>query len=296
MAYSFKTKGKLLARILQFSYSFSGDDEIASIASSEYTFDSVERPDLDLLVTANNEYSKVTTTPFSLSPDDNPDDIMNRSGRSVIFSKAIENPNSRDQAQSRSGTKSGARLKFSPINRYTSIESKRSTIASTSRGASSQQYYNSDLEIMNDETEDEGFDDNFSNLSSLDPTFMVLPNSVKAHSGVARYKDFVRLLPVHISKLVLAFLDRVSLNNCVCVSKNWRILAEEVHRECFVQHALREEVMLMQVCGTIFQFVQMTRFASDNKMPVAFRYVTFQNVTLRLISSLYDNFLFPSLL
>ena len=252
MTCSFKTKGKLLTRNVQFSYSFSGDDEIASIASSEYTFDSEERPDLDLLVTANTEYSQMTTAPFSPSPDDNPDDIMNRSGRSVIFSKAIENPNIRDQTQSRSGAKNGTRLKFSPINRYTCVECKRSTVASTSRGASSQLHYNSDLEIMNDETEDEGFDDNFSDLNSLDPAFMILPNSVKAHSGVARYKDFIRLLPVHISKLILAFLDRVSLNNCVCVSKNWRILAEEVHRECFVQQSLREEVMLMQVCGTIF--------------------------------------------
>ena len=99
MTCSFKTKGKLLARILQFSYSFLGDDEIASIASSRYTFDSVERPDLDLLVTANTEYSQVTTTPFSPSPDDNPDDIMNRSGRSVIFSKATENPNTGDQTR-----------------------------------------------------------------------------------------------------------------------------------------------------------------------------------------------------
>ena len=224
----------------------------------------MERPDLDLLVTANTDYSQMTTAPFSPYPDNNQEDTINRFGKSVIFSKEIENSNIRGQTQSRSGAKSGARLKFSPINRYTSVESKRSTVASTSRGTSSQQYYNSDLEIMNDETEDEGFDDNFSDLSSLDPTFMVLPNSVKAHSGVARYKDFVRLLPVHISKLILAFLDQVSLNNCVCVSKNWRILAEEVHRECFVQQSLREEVMLMQVCGTIFQFAQLARNETDN--------------------------------
>ena len=261
MTCSFKSNGKVLTRNLQFSDSISGDDEIASIASSEYTFDSVERPDLDLLVTANTEYSQVTTTPFSPYPDDNPEDIINRSGRSVIFSKEVENPNIRGQTQSRSGAKSS---KCSPLNRYTSIESKRSTVASTSRATSSQQYYNSDFEIMNDETEDEGFDDNFSDLSSLDPTFMVLPNSVKAHSGVARYKDFVRLLPVHISKLILAFLDQVSLNNCVCVSKNWRILAEEVHKECFVQQSLREEVMLMQVCETIFQFGHLTRIAIDS--------------------------------
>ena len=222
--------------------SISENDELESIASSEYTFNSVQRPDLDLLVTTKTEYSQVSTTPFSPLPDSNPRDVLNASGKSGILAREVESPTNRSQIRSRCGVKSSSRL-----NRHVSIESKRSTLPSASRGNSSQQYCGSDLEIVNDETEDEGFDDNFSDLSSMDPTFMVLPNSIKAHSGVAKYKDFIRLLPVHVSKLILGLLDQVSLNNCVCVSKNWRILAEEVHRECFVQQSLREEVMLMQV-------------------------------------------------
>ena len=84
-------------------------------------------------------------------------------------------------------------------------------------------------------------------LSELDPTCMVVPTSEKAYSGVSRYKDFVRQLPVHLSKYILSWVDQVSLYNCVCVSRHWRLLVEEVHEEFHVNQRLWEEVMLMQV-------------------------------------------------
>lgn len=96
-----------------------------------------------------------------------------------------------------------------------------------------------------DDTDDEGFDDG--SLESIDPACIVMPASTKAHSGVSKYKDFVRFLPVHLAKNILGFLDQSSLHNCICVSKNWRSLAEEVHKEFFVNQHLREDVMLMQV-------------------------------------------------
>ena len=102
-----------------------------------------------------------------------------------------------------------------------------------------------DEEIINDDSGDESEEE--SELDSIDPTCMVIPTSAKAYSGVFRYKDFIRCLPVHISKYILAMLDTVSLYNCVCVSHNWRILVEEVHREYYVNQQLWEEVMLLQV-------------------------------------------------
>lgn len=64
-----------------------------------------------------------------------------------------------------------------------------------------------------------------------------------------RYKDFIRYLPVHLAKFILSRLDKATLYNALCVSKNWRKLAEEVHKEFFVNQQLLEEVMLMQVGG-----------------------------------------------
>ena len=38
---------------------------------------------------------------------------------------------------------------------------------------------------------------------SDDPALMVVPNSARSLSGVGRYRDFIRRLPVHISKRIL---------------------------------------------------------------------------------------------
>ncbi len=80
----------------------------------------------------------------------------------------------------------------------------------------------------------------------LDPTIMVVPGSPKAYAGVARHKDFIHGLPVHLSKLILGFLDRVSLYNCLCVSSHWRAMAEEVQAEQQVSQRVKEEVVLME--------------------------------------------------
>ena len=100
-------------------------------------------------------------------------------------------------------------------------------------------------EIENDDSGDESL--YTSELSSVDPACMVVPTSAKASSGVARHRDFIRSLPVHIAKYILGYLDVASLHNAVCVSYTWRILVEEVHYEFKINQDLIEEVMLMQV-------------------------------------------------
>jgi F-box/WD-40 domain protein 10 len=87
----------------------------------------------------------------------------------------------------------------------------------------------------------------YSDLSSVDPTCMIIPTSAKAYSGVARHMDFIRHLPVHLSKYILGMLDESMLNTCAKVSSYWKLLAEEVHKEFHVNQLLKEEVMLMQV-------------------------------------------------
>lgn len=64
--------------------------------------------------------------------------------------------------------------------------------------------------------------------------------------GSEKYKDFVRCLPVHLSKRILGMLDKNSLTNCLCLSKHWRVLAEEVKQDYLVHQLMTEEIMLMQ--------------------------------------------------
>ena len=111
-----------------------------------------------------------------------------------------------------------------------------------------------DDEIINDDSGDELFGDD-AMFGSVDPTCLVVPGSSKGYLGVSRYKDFIRCLPVHVSKYILGMLDQVSLFNCVCVSKNWRGIVEEVHKEYYINQHLQEEVMLMQVGSTAVQII-----------------------------------------
>ncbi|XP_046584834.1 LOW QUALITY PROTEIN: CMT1A duplicated region transcript 1 protein-like [Haliotis rubra] len=101
-----------------------------------------------------------------------------------------------------------------------------------------------DQGIINDDSGDETLTG--SSDLSIDPACMVVSTSSKAYSGVSRYRDFIRLLPVHLSKYILSLLDRPSQQNALCVSQNWRVLIEEVHKEFYVNQQLWEEVMLMQ--------------------------------------------------
>lgn len=91
-----------------------------------------------------------------------------------------------------------------------------------------------------------------SELSSVDPACMVISTSSKAFSGVARHKDFIRSLPVHLSKYILKLLDKTSLSHALLVSQNWRALVLEVHDEERINQLLEEDVMLMQVKSRTF--------------------------------------------
>ena len=99
--------------------------------------------------------------------------------------------------------------------------------------------------IENDAGDEDSIEE--SALSSLDPAYIVIPTSAKAYAGVSKYMDLIRMLPVHISKMILGLLDEASLSNALCVSGYWRQLAEEVRNEFHVNQQLLEEFMLMQV-------------------------------------------------
>lgn len=154
--------------------------EAESIASTEYTYQSDDRPDLDLLIRATPEYGIPKEHPLT--------------GEPLFLDDEIENDDSGDES-------------------FASID-----------------------------------------IESVDPACMVVPTSAKASSGVTRYKDFIRCLPVHVAKYILGFLDIASLHNALCVSTIWSALVEEVHREFRINQDLSEEVMLMQVCTSVTSY------------------------------------------
>lgn len=103
---------------------------------------------------------------------------------------------------------------------------------------------------------DEGDDDNF--VNTLDPSGQESDSLIQDNLISEKYKDFLRCLPVHLSKRILGMLDKSSLTNCLCLSKHWRVLAEEVKQDYMVHQLMTEEIMLMQVsiiiCITVVSF------------------------------------------
>ena len=72
-------------------------------------------------------------------------------------------------------------------------------------------------------------------------------SDIKSYAALSKQQDFIRRLPVHLSKYILGYLDSQSLVNCICVSKHWRILAEEVRNELRAQDITKDDIMLIQV-------------------------------------------------
>nr|XP_033816684.1 CMT1A duplicated region transcript 1 protein [Geotrypetes seraphini] len=79
-----------------------------------------------------------------------------------------------------------------------------------------------------------------------DPALMLVPTSFQSSSGVSQFKDFIRCLPVHLSKYILGLLDKDSLSACLHVSLHWCYLAKEIQREKEVQIAIQNEAMILQ--------------------------------------------------
>lgn len=95
----------------------------------------------------------------------------------------------------------------------------------------------------------------------LDPLTQVIPTSSEITASISEYTDFIRYLPVHLSKMILSMLDTVSLYNALCVSLHWGRLAEEVRLEHIVNQQIKEQVMLMQVSElNLFFFLDLIRW------------------------------------
>ncbi|XP_063097772.1 F-box and WD repeat domain containing protein 10B [Cavia porcellus] len=65
-------------------------------------------------------------------------------------------------------------------------------------------------------------------------------------SGVSKYRDFIRLLPVHLSKYILRMLDRNTLNKCASVSHHWAALAQQVKMDLPMNTYIQNQIILLQ--------------------------------------------------
>ncbi|XP_065766068.1 F-box and WD repeat domain containing protein 10B isoform X2 [Muntiacus reevesi] len=65
-------------------------------------------------------------------------------------------------------------------------------------------------------------------------------------SGVSRYCDFIRQLPIHLSKYILSFLDRSTLNRCSFVSQHWAALAQQVKTDLSMHSFIQHQIAFLQ--------------------------------------------------
>ncbi|XP_078147049.1 F-box and WD repeat domain containing protein 10B [Centroberyx gerrardi] len=85
-----------------------------------------------------------------------------------------------------------------------------------------------------------------SEADSEDPALMVVPGSSSSMSGVSRYRDFIRCLPVHLSKRILGLLDKYTLRCCRKVSLHWRYLAQETMEDMDAKRIFQDQVVMME--------------------------------------------------
>ncbi|XP_072794539.1 F-box and WD repeat domain containing protein 10B isoform X3 [Vicugna pacos] len=65
-------------------------------------------------------------------------------------------------------------------------------------------------------------------------------------SGVSRYQDFIRHLPVHLSKRILSMLDKNSLNRCASVSQHWAALVQQVKADLSTHNFIQHQIAFLQ--------------------------------------------------
>ncbi|XP_045634092.1 CMT1A duplicated region transcript 1 protein isoform X2 [Ursus americanus] len=65
-------------------------------------------------------------------------------------------------------------------------------------------------------------------------------------SGVSKYRDFIRNLPIHLSKYILSMLDKNSLNRCALVSQHWATLVQQVKMDLSMHTFIQNHIAFLQ--------------------------------------------------
>ncbi|KAM6163750.1 F-box/WD repeat-containing protein 10-like [Rhynchocyon petersi] len=84
-------------------------------------------------------------------------------------------------------------------------------------------------------------------------------------SGFSQYRDFIRFLPIHISKYILSMLDKNTLNRCASVSQHWAVLTYQVKRDLSMNTFIQNQAALLQ--GTYTKGID-PNYASKLLIPV----------------------------
>ncbi len=198
----------------------SGDDDAASMGSTTSTFDSVQRQDLDLLVTAKAQYSRLAHSPFDPPSRGHKETGQGSSKQSPKSGGKVGTPSQSRQHSGRN-VKSGSSFKLDRSGHtFTPPSGLR------------------DLQLAKKQMQDAGFTEGES--SQFTPP-------ISGRNTAARGKDFIRCLPVHLSKGILGRLDPASLKICMHVSSNWKVLAQEVQSERHLKQSLHSEIAQLQV-------------------------------------------------
>ncbi|XP_030656594.1 CMT1A duplicated region transcript 1 protein isoform X3 [Nomascus leucogenys] len=65
-------------------------------------------------------------------------------------------------------------------------------------------------------------------------------------SGFSKYRDFIRYLPIHLSKYILRMLDRHTLNKCASVSQHWAAMAQQVKMDLSAHGFIQNQITFLQ--------------------------------------------------
>ncbi|XP_066441958.1 F-box and WD repeat domain containing protein 10B-like [Eleutherodactylus coqui] len=98
-----------------------------------------------------------------------------------------------------------------------------------------------------------------------EPFLMVVPTSFQSTCGVRRYKDFIRCLPVHLSKKILGYLKKKHLFKCLFVSHHWCYLIKDLLLDLHAETLVKNEAMILQ--GTSYKGVSVS-YAKIQQLPV----------------------------
>ncbi|XP_072497023.1 F-box and WD repeat domain containing protein 10B isoform X2 [Notamacropus eugenii] len=72
------------------------------------------------------------------------------------------------------------------------------------------------------------------------------PDYKKQLPEISKGKDFIRCLPVHISKYILGLLDKKTLNKCLLVSQHWSMLVEQVKKDEAAHQHVENQIKLLR--------------------------------------------------
>ncbi|XP_042305977.1 CMT1A duplicated region transcript 1 protein isoform X2 [Sceloporus undulatus] len=92
----------------------------------------------------------------------------------------------------------------------------------------------------------EGMDDDEPRLSVVLNVTTSTPISPQKAPSTSNFKDFIRCLPIHLSKRILRMLDQKSLHRCSSVSLHWDFLVKELKKDVTTNRSRRSGIAFLQ--------------------------------------------------